>query len=148
MTSQIDPTVPVFGTPTTSSVRNNFLIARNEIEALQALIGSGGGNGFGPPLNVSVGGNVVLPSSSNFFIFVSNLTGTSITLTLPTGAVVGQQVIIKDVLGNASAYNITVNSGAVSSGPVTGIDNNANYPLMSDFGSLSVVWTGTFWGTF
>jgi len=38
MVSQIDPTVPVFGTPTTASVRNNFLIARNEISALQAEV--------------------------------------------------------------------------------------------------------------
>lgn len=35
MVSQIDPTVPVFGTPTTASVRANFLTAANEISALQ-----------------------------------------------------------------------------------------------------------------
>lgn len=36
MPSQIDPTKPVFGSPTTESVRANFLAAKNEIEALQA----------------------------------------------------------------------------------------------------------------
>jgi hypothetical protein len=35
MTSQIDPTVPVAGTPTTASVRANFLVAQAEITALQ-----------------------------------------------------------------------------------------------------------------
>jgi Chaperone of endosialidase len=35
MTSQIDPTVPVQGTPTTASVRSNFQIAKDEISALQ-----------------------------------------------------------------------------------------------------------------
>jgi hypothetical protein len=39
MTSQIDPTVPVFGTPTTASIRNNFLIARDEISAIQIQLG-------------------------------------------------------------------------------------------------------------
>jgi len=36
MTSAIDPTVPVAGTPTTASVRGNFQIAHDEITALQA----------------------------------------------------------------------------------------------------------------
>lgn len=36
MTSQIDITQPVFGTPTTQSVRDNFTTAANEISVLQA----------------------------------------------------------------------------------------------------------------
>src|SRR5215831_12150392 len=39
MVSAIDPTVPVFGSPTTASVRSNFLIAKNEITALQNAVG-------------------------------------------------------------------------------------------------------------
>jgi len=35
MTSAIDPTKPVFGNPTTESVRDNFQIAADEITALQ-----------------------------------------------------------------------------------------------------------------
>jgi hypothetical protein len=37
MTSAIDPTKPVFGAPTTNSVRANFAAAKAEIEALQAI---------------------------------------------------------------------------------------------------------------
>lgn len=37
MTSAIDPTKPIEGTPTTESVRDNFQFAKDEIEALQAL---------------------------------------------------------------------------------------------------------------
>lgn len=33
--SQIDPAFPIFGAPTTASVRSNFAAARSEIEALQ-----------------------------------------------------------------------------------------------------------------
>lgn len=50
MVSQIDPTVPVFGNPTTASVRANFLIAKNEITALQNQVG------IGAPVSVSAGG--------------------------------------------------------------------------------------------
>lgn len=39
MTSQIDPTLPVPGTPQTASVRDNFQIAHDEISALQAAAG-------------------------------------------------------------------------------------------------------------
>lgn len=38
MTSGIDPTLPVFGDPTTASVRSNFAIAASEISALQAEV--------------------------------------------------------------------------------------------------------------
>jgi Chaperone of endosialidase len=38
MTSQIDPTAPVYGTPTTASVRANFQTAHNEISALQLQV--------------------------------------------------------------------------------------------------------------
>lgn len=38
MTSAIDATKPVQGTPTTASVRANMLTAKNEISALQASL--------------------------------------------------------------------------------------------------------------
>jgi hypothetical protein len=38
MTSSIDPTKPVSGTPTTASVRANFAAAKSEIEALQSVV--------------------------------------------------------------------------------------------------------------
>lgn len=42
--SQINPEWPVYGNPTTQSVRDNFSHAKAEIEALQAAQGSGIGN--------------------------------------------------------------------------------------------------------
>jgi hypothetical protein len=41
MTSAIDPTLPIFGFPTTQSVRNNFQTAHDEITALQAATAGG-----------------------------------------------------------------------------------------------------------
>jgi hypothetical protein len=43
MTSQIDPTLPVTGTPTTASVRANFQTAHDEITAIQDAPATGTG---------------------------------------------------------------------------------------------------------
>jgi hypothetical protein len=49
MVSTIDPSFPVFGTPTTVSVRGNFAAAKDEIEDLQASkLGLDGGTMTGP----------------------------------------------------------------------------------------------------
>lgn len=39
--SNIDPTKPVYGSPTTESVRTNFLIAKEEITALENVTSNG-----------------------------------------------------------------------------------------------------------
>src|SRR5215472_1813540 len=97
MTSQIDPTVLVFGSPTTASIRQNFLVAKNEIEAIQALIGtSGGTGGFAPPITIAGSGSISLPTTANYFVLVNNTTGGPINVQIPNGLVAGQQVIIKD----------------------------------------------------
>jgi cytoskeletal protein CcmA (bactofilin family) len=60
MPSQIDETQPVFGTPTTQSVRQNFAVAKTEISALQILT-----NG-GPFLSINGGtlrGPLTLPNA-------------------------------------------------------------------------------------
>lgn len=60
MASQIDETQPVFGTPTTQSVRQNFSIAKTEISALQ-LVTNGG-----PFLSINGGtlrGPLTLPNA-------------------------------------------------------------------------------------
>jgi hypothetical protein len=47
MMSNIDPSQPTYGNATTQSVRDNFTIAKSEIEALQAALAAGGGGGGG-----------------------------------------------------------------------------------------------------
>jgi hypothetical protein len=41
MASNIDPTIPIYGSPTTLSVRNNFSTAKTEITAIQATLAPG-----------------------------------------------------------------------------------------------------------
>lgn len=59
MTSQIDATVPITGTPTTASVRMNFATAGSEITALQAsaagALQTSGGTMMGPLLVTATG---------------------------------------------------------------------------------------------
>jgi hypothetical protein len=141
VTSQIDPTIPIFGTPTTASVRNNFLIAKNEITALQNLVGGAGGGSFAVPVTVNGSGTVTLQSSANYYIFVQNLTGAPVTVGVTAGLALGQQVIVKDIGGNAGTYNITVSVP-------NDVDGNTTYLLLSNYASLSMIWTGSSWGSF
>jgi hypothetical protein len=139
MTSNVDATVPVFGAPTTASVRQNFLIIKDEISALQ-LAQQGVASGRATPINVVGSGAVVLPLQADVSIYVNNGTATPITVTLPNGNVNDQRVLIKDTGGNAGNYNISVSTA-------TGIDSNNPYVIASNYASLSVVWNGSTWGT-
>jgi hypothetical protein len=74
MTSAIDPTVPVFGSPTTASVRNNFLIAHNEITALQNAVG------ITLPLPVTSGGTgAAIVANAQVNLGILPITGGSMT---------------------------------------------------------------------
>lgn len=73
MPSMIDPTLPVYGNPTTDSVRSNFQIAADEITALQAAV-------LAPPLTVSAGPAAVIPDQT-YRVCVT--TTDAVTLTLP-----------------------------------------------------------------
>jgi hypothetical protein len=63
MTSAIDPTIPIAGTPTTASVRNNFLIAGNEITALQNSVASITGSAYLPLAGGTMTGPLVLAAA-------------------------------------------------------------------------------------
>ena len=58
--------------------------------------------------------------------------------TLPSGAFVGQQFIVKDESGNAGSFNITV---------VGTIDGATNKVINTAYGVLRVYWNGTNWSS-
>jgi|SRR5215472_1084453 len=130
MTSAIDPTVPVFGNPTTASVRQNFLIAKNEITNLQRP----------QPVSFIGSGIISIPTDQDVIVFVQNTSGGPVFISLPNGLVINQQVLIKDAFGNAGTENITIV-------PLTSIDGNPNYQLVSNFASVWLIWMGSIWGT-
>lgn len=77
MPSQIDPTVPVSGTPTTASVRANFQTAADEISALQNAMSN-----LSPfaALWVSSAGTTIIPADTGrVYVTIDAL----VTLVLP-----------------------------------------------------------------
>lgn len=84
MTSNIDPTVPVTGNPTTASVRQNFAVAQMEISALQvATVGAP----FLPIAGSTMGGPLYLdrdPTAAN-----QAVTKRYVDLSTGSGGVVG-----------------------------------------------------------
>jgi hypothetical protein len=63
-----------------------------------------------------------------------------ITITLPTSPIMGHEIRIKDVFGNAASFHITVNTVDGSL-----IDDTATYTIAFGFGNLGIVWTGSRW---
>lgn len=63
----------------------------------------------------------------------------AVTLTMPTGAFQGQEWMVKDISGLASANPITV---ASPSGAYP-IDGYSSFLLNNNYASLSFVWNGT-----
>lgn len=138
MTSQIDPTVPILGTPTTASVRQNFLIAHNEITALQQGIGGGGQEGF--TVGVVTGGvatYTVIPPIN--YVSVRQM-APALAVILPNGPVTGYSVMVKDTLGNSGANNISVQSSTAL------IDGASTFTLHVGYSAFRFTFDGTSWG--
>src|SRR6266576_2808650 len=77
MVSNINPNYPVFGSPTTQSVRDNFMSAYNEITALQAFDTTLGSGPFMPLAGGHITGNLTI--DGNFLangpaVFATNVT--------------------------------------------------------------------------
>ena len=91
MTSSIDVTKPVSGSPTTSSVRANFQAASDEITALQAIAPVAFGHivsdGSGAQdVSNCVGVASCTISGSNFLVTLSNAVAGTDTMVITTGA--------------------------------------------------------------
>jgi hypothetical protein len=104
MVSAIDTTLPVYGNPTTQSVRNNFSTAKSEISALQtATVG-------GPFLPIA-GGTVTGPVTFSNQVIVNS----SLSLT-GGGLVVGNNTTAQQIYTNGpagSSRNIVFQSAGV-----------------------------------
>ncbi len=71
-------------------------------------------------------------------VFTNCSTSSAVTLTLPSGAVTGQVLTIKDIKGDAASNNVTI-SGT--------IDGAAGLVINSNYGVKRVVYTGSAWVT-
>jgi hypothetical protein len=89
---------------------------------------------------VDVTGSGPLPPGAAGDINIRNSTGAPITITLPTNPAAGQTLRLKDLLGNASTFPITV----LASGSV--IDGNPSFVMFQDYQAAELYWAGTGWG--
>jgi hypothetical protein len=90
-----------------------------------------------PPQVLVVTASQVLPSGFTGNVLVQ--AAAALTLTLPPIPIAGQAVTIKDAVGNAGSYPITVNGNSVT------IEGTATLVINFNYGWLSLVYGGTQW---
>ena len=76
--------------------------------------------------------------STDDIIFADTTSGT-VTYNLPSIKNIGDLYTVKDSLGNARINNITINGNGSL------IDGNSTYPIKSNYGAASFVYSGTQW---
>ena len=100
-------------------------------------------DGYQTVVTANSGATYNLSLTDQYFGTTRSATGTG-TITLPLGSTVsvGRQYIIKDEGGQSGSYlrRITV----AASGSDT-IDGSATRSITSNYGALTVLWTGTRW---
>ena len=108
---------------------------------------SSGGGGSGGSVTLTTLGACVFntsPGTSDYYVGVNN--GSTITLPLGASLSPGKQYIIKDESGLAGTfvgYIVTVYASGSDL-----IDGQASFVIALNYGSVSVVWTGTRWSIF
>lgn len=82
---------------------------------------------------------VFLPAGFSGMARVENTTGAAIVVTMPPTPYPGQSVLIKDTVGNASTYLITVSGGGAS------IEGQSTMTIVYNYGWLDLIYTGFQW---
>lgn len=91
-----------------------------------------------PPYQFVIGTiDLVLGSTGN--IFVNNTSSSSISITLPPAPLIGQNLVIKDVLGNAATYNIVIDATGYT------IDGVPTLTLRQNYSWAEITFTGVEW---
>jgi hypothetical protein len=88
---------------------------------------------------LTVHATVSLPAGFDGSVFVENTTSATITITLPSSPYPGEHVLIKDTIGNATAYHIAVSGGGVT------IEGQPTVTIMYDYSWLDLFYAGTQW---
>ena len=155
MASSINAAQPVFGTPTTASVRANFAAAKAEIEALQGRFG------FVDYNDSATAGSPIAVSPSTWTKLTNNTLGTyTKTDALPPGVTtlwntVNNQLSLSqlplntvvtlraDIVVTTSAANQTVKNDlrlAIGTGSVFTLENSASHFKTAGAQNMAVYW--------
>jgi hypothetical protein len=97
-------------------------------------------SGAAPATMIVVNNTTTLTTGFTGFVRVENNTSAPITITLPLTPTASQTITLKDMLGNAGTYPVTVNgNGKTIEGMTTQI-------LAFNFSWLDLIYTGVQWG--
>ena len=161
MVSAINPALPIYGTPTTESVRSNFAAAKSEIEALQASLATApylpisGGTMTGPMV-LSANPSVPLaPATKQYVDGLVNPISTSLAnyLLLAGGTLTGPLILAADpavALGAATRQYVDAvatnlaNYLPLAGGTLTGALTGTSLTLSGLLSGVSATFTGTF----
>lgn len=125
MASQIDPSLPVAGTPTTQSVRSNFAIAAAEIGTLQTQI-------LASPITINAGPAAIIPDGTAR-VYVT--TTAALTLTLPHN-----DCLVMDRSGNrTNPITVAPPAGAT-------INGAAQFAIVNSWQHVMFLWDGAAFG--
>lgn len=80
-----------------------------------------------PPHTQIINDTYVLPAGFQGYVDVRNTANVPITVTLPSAPAAGDEITIKDTVGNATSYNITVNGAGKNIEGVATLVIRVNY---------------------
>lgn len=83
-------------------------------------------------------GNVTVTSTQSF-IGIANTVSAETIVTLPSIPINNEQHIIKDVLGVAQNYNITIDGNGKT------IDGQTTWSIRNNYGSVTLLWNSQSW---
>lgn len=137
MASNINTTFPVAGTPTTTSVRNNFATLKSEIEAIQAAGFGGSGSGAVQPLTIKneFGAYTIQASdvNNNTMIRIDSPLDVNVNVTIPNNTDMPCPIGSKFLLSTADYGFVTVVGAAgvvIASPQFTTIDRRTGRVLV------------------
>lgn len=89
--------------------------------------------------NTTIVTNTYVSVSDDTMLLVSNGAAAPITVTLPSGPCTGRVVYVKDIAGNANAFNVTVVAAAGT------IDGLAGFVISQNYQAITLLYNGTEW---
>jgi len=90
------------------------------------------------PLIINV--STVLPFGFTGTVYVENISGAALAITLPQAPVLGHSVAIKDVTGNSGEFWITITGADGAT-----IDKSPSLVLRAPFSAATLEWSGSGW---
>lgn len=88
---------------------------------------------------IPIDSTTTLTTGFNGFVSVGNTTSAPITVTMPSSPTTSQKITIKDIVGNASLYPITISGGAAL------IEGASTLVLTYNYSWVDLIYTGSKW---